>query len=64
MGSSLLGKRKPRRFVVKQRSGRERHVTSGERSLHERSVQKRQWEVFLDIKNISQWKQMEEIQDK
>jgi len=49
---------------VKQRSGRERHVTSGERSLHERSVQKRQREVFLDTKNISQWKQMEEIQDK
>ena len=49
---------------MKQRSGHERHVTSGERSLHERSVQRRQWEVFLDIKNLSQWKKMEEIQDK
>ena len=64
MGSSLLGKRKPRRFVVKQRSGHERHFTSGERSSHEQSVQRRQWEVFLDIKNLSQWKKMEEIQDK
>lgn len=49
---------------MKQRSGHERHVTSGERSSHEQSVQRRQWEVFLDIKNLSQWKKMEEIQDK
>lgn len=44
---------------MKQRSGHERHVTSGERSSHEQSVQRRQWEVFLDIKNLShrkRWK--------
>ena len=49
---------------MKQRSGHERHFTSAERSSREQSVQRRQWEVFLDIKNLSQWKKMEEIQDK